>query len=369
MSCCDLPPASFFSSDDLAAPTRSSLVKIVHLLLLLELHAREDQRRSATSLSPPALPIDINLRGRVVRARSSNTGGSSSNHGHSLEGSGGSDGSPNSSRFTDYSFNATTSTRRSLDVPPYGQSVTFVERIKASDRDKDWGAPAGNVGSNSNRIYGDRRMAESAVDVLGVVEEDAGSRIIQPKRAALGRQSSSPSPTPRRQQQRFSSEVAPVLWLDTESSPKPRQRHSSDAVRPNRLVQRSVSSPIVKEGETDPVDPVRIPRDLSRRSMDSHRPWTPSSSTDHLPFPSATDALPSTPVSRPRPHKRWGSEIYFDRQAYIGGEQPSPARSRHESLHSPSPSSKSQRVMRTKLVLREDGRPTLTYVSASVSRR
>ena len=319
-------------------------------------------RRSASSLSPSAYPLDINLRGRMVRARSPNTTtGSSSHHGHSHDSSGGSDYSPGSSRFTDSTY-ATTATRRSLDVPSAGPSVTFVERIKGSDREKAWGEPAGNVGSN--RIYGDRRLSESAT-TLGVVEEDVGSRILQPKRAGLGRQSSSPSPQ-RMQEKRVSSEAVPILCLDTSSSsPKPRQRHSSDAARPIRLVQRSVSSPIVKEGETPSVD-APLSRELRRRSTDSYRPWTPSSSTDYLPFPTTgTATSPATPVSRPRPHKRWGSEVYIDRQPF---EQPSPARSRHESLHSPSPSSKGQRVMRTKLVLREDGRPTLTYVSSRAGR-
>lgn len=368
----DIPPTDQFDSSDLTSPSRSSLLKVLRTLTLLEHLAYHNPRRSASSLSPTSLPMDINLRGRAVRARNTNTGGSATSFGHSFESSTGSDGSPNSSRFTDYSFVAP---RKSLEVPPpsTGPSVTFVERAKASDREKDWGAPAGNVGNN--KIYGDRRMSESAIDVLSVVEEDdnaAGTGIHVPKRGGLGRQSTSPSPTPRRPK-RFSSDAAPVLWLEggAGGSPKPRQRHSSDMARPVRLAKRSVSSSAAEQTTTqrEEFGPIKISTELRRRSTDSHRAVTPS---ENIPFPSSTSTETTrTPAVAPRPrqHKRWNSEVYVERTLVGKEEHASPARSRHESFQNPSPLKEQGvggkgKVTRTKLVLREEGRPTLTYVSS-----
>lgn len=338
----------------------------------------EDERRlSASSLSPAPLPIDINLRGWVVRARSTNAGHAQR---HSFDNSTASDSSPGSSKFTDYSFGAPGGGRKSLEVPPpstissatsTGPSVTFVERVKGIDREKDWGAPGVNVGSN--KIYGDRRMAESAIDVLSVVEEDdSSSGIHVPKRAVLGRQSSSPSPTPRRAKRYSSDAPAPVLWLDGGASPRPRQRHSSEAVRPIRLVQRSFSSSAAEQTamQREEFGPIKISPELKRRSNDSALQQRHSTPSSEVPFPSSADAdtpdsrASPTPVGpRPRQHKRWNSELYVERPVVTKEEYVSPARSRHESFQSPSPM-KGQRVTRTKLVLREEGRPTLTYVSA-----
>lgn len=371
-----LPPSSLFFASDLLEPDADldSLKRIVHTLTAI------DDRSASTGStlqrpSPTPLPLDINLRGRLVRARSTNAGtnggggGSSAGHADSHEDAGSSfssQSSRQSSRMTDYSFAAPA--RKSVDVPSVNSalstsgtplSVTFVERIKASDREKEWGAPAGVVGSN--KVYGNRFGSESAVNVMTVVEEDemgVGGSACAPKPL---RQSSSP-----RRAKRFSSDAIPLLRLDSPS--KSADHVPEQASKP----RRSMSS-----GANDVQRPVVLAQMLAAASRSSS-----SNSVDggdamtSVPFPSPRSLSPSTahdsasPHRRPQQHKRWNSEIVIEQPMVRRDEAESPVRSRHESFQAPSPSlspirdggKSGTRIARTKLVLREEGRPTLTYV-------
>lgn len=316
-----------------------------------------DSQHSDSAPSP--LPIEINLRGRVVRVRQ-NAGL------YSLEGSTSSSASPFGSEF---SFG-----RRSLEVPSSmsssSPSVTFLERIKASDREKDWGAPSGNVGNN--KVYGDRRMAESAIDVLAVVEED-DSPIKRGRKLSVRQGSISPTAAPRRAK-RLSFETPPSTdATGTSGAPRPRPRHSSDLSRPSRLSTRSFSSSSTEQTarERDEFGPIKVSSHLLSRNQAQVALGVASS----IPFPSpptenddrANSRLLPPIVTRPREHKRWNSELFIDQPLSANSDSEEHPGPRHKSLAATAQevedrSPRAQRAARTKLVLKENGRPALTYV-------
>lgn len=354
------------------------LRRVLHTLAVLEARASTPYASRRLSSSSGSIPIEITGKIRPVRARSANYG-----HGRDPSGSASTgdqtistSSSPSSSKFTDYSF--ASSARHSLDQPPPIPllSSSPVPSISFADRAKDPVVSNTGAGLYGNRqIYSDRRMAESAIDVLSVVEEDEGStgrlsransRHSQP--VPLGRDASPPprpSPSTRRTT-RFSLNEK-VTWLDTttavsSSSQSPaRKRHSSDMARPAGLGgKRSFSFPAAPPGDAG------VKRHASLASIASMSytvvpssgiPFPPSPEKERNPGPQLE------PLANDRRHKRWNSELHVEKPF---GKEDLPSL-RHESLavggggsgwegekRSPAP--------RMKLVLREDGRPTLTYV-------
>lgn len=362
--------------------TRSGMRHVLRTLVAIELRSPGAYNSRLVS----SLPMEINLRGRALRARSVNSGT------HNLEGSATSNeamsSSPSSSsRFTDYSFGGRDLGRNSaeMQVPSGG----FSERER--EKDLEWS------GTTKTKVYGDRRMAESAIDVLSVVEEDEPRTVGKGSRAHL--RFSSPlifpreqsSPTKRNRTIRYSSDASSVTGaaLSLERGyalPTPhRKRHSSEMVRPSGLAyQRSFSHSAVSPSqlEKDERGPIEVDNDIARpesRTSDSSNSTSPSQKTlkplSTVPFPSKSpDSFLSRqppiglgrPPSGPRQqHKRWNSELYIERP--LGRSDSTAPRSRHESLVPPEAEEgrKLSRVARTKLVLREDGRPSLTYVRST----
>lgn len=321
-----LAPSSLFSAEDLLQPDELSLSRIIHTLTAIE-----DRSAPAKSSLMNPLPLDINLRGRLVRARSTNAAPISLD-GREESGSISSENSRTSSRMTDYSF--AIPAQKSVETPSVssggssGPNVTFIERIKASDREKEWAAPAGIVGCN--KIYGNRSGSESAVDILTVVREDeTGASKANGEQATRGfHQSNSP-----RRTQRYSSDVIPVLRLDGTSSPRP---------GPSHFVQTQRSRCSGVEDTTRPIGHLQM-----------------------LESSSQTSSIAQIDLeSRPKQHKRWNSEIIIEPSALRDLPEGS-ARSRHESFQSSTPPRLSNRtpvkIARTKLVLREEGHPTMTF--------
>lgn len=459
---------------DLLSGQREGLLIVLRTLSLIEGQVRpKSNRERSHRKSSPSIPIDINLRGRVIRAKSLNVGMGSSvgslirdsksttyssgsgttASGSRLSGSPDSSNTSNSRITSDSSFGSTGTGHlrksvelgaRELERPispptvlapplPRASSVTF------SVNDEEWGTPGGSSGNGKkNTIYGDRRMAESAVDILTVVEEDepAFSGFLRAT-AAASRSSYSaysghrldrdpPSPSPRRT--RFYSDApalsAPSILGPASSRyakqslhlppPQSRSRQNSDSAKYPRLnLKRSFSDSRASRTQRQELGPIRVDQDMSsnqisransKTSMISESPSsrtllsTPTTSS-FLPFPPSTSAtsisslatttsLPTptpnrtrTPSyaskpSRPNQHKRWNSELYVTdspvkkelRAEYGGVGGGSFVRSRHESYQSRSEAAMKSKgeaagkVARTKLVLREDGKPTLTYV-------
>ncbi|KAL8286801.1 hypothetical protein RQP46_004329 [Phenoliferia psychrophenolica] len=129
--------------------------------------------------------------------------------------------------------------------------------------------------------------------------------------------------------------------------------------------------------ERDEFGSIHISPDLARRSTLAPSP------SDSIPFPGSSSDEAELPVAPPttttapphsRKHKRWNSELHIEKPVGGGGRggddefqfpPVNPPRSRHQSYAGGeakgSSASSSQPAARTKLVLREDGRPTLTY--------
>lgn len=345
----------------------------------------EAQRLLETQISPLALgspqplPIEIDLKGRAIRAKSYG-GLSRSSQEHERERSGSAErylsSSPDSSRFTDL---AMSSARTSLDVPHAGSNLkSVVERTKEREVE-------GVVG-RKNKVYGDRRMAESAIDLMSVVEEDDGTQGRRDAKALARRSQpvfpsrdyrsppTSPSPLPVRSR-RYESEAVAPLGMETSGLfpqvARVRKRHSSD-------VARSIPVGLKRSPSQSAVDPsilqraeLPVPVFLQIRSNSQPAPTSLPPSTSPVPFPATSP--PSirpelSPIQIPRQHKRWNSEVHIER--VTRDDVGFGVRSRHESFNPSSPlggrpdlERSASRVERTKLVLREDGRPTLTYVS------
>ncbi|GAA6013616.1 hypothetical protein JCM11491_002727 [Sporobolomyces phaffii] len=362
-------------------------------------------RSNTVSLHPsPSIALDIDFRGRLLRARnpspaspppslpmstSASIGSSDSSHASSSL----NNFSPPSSRFADWSSRRSSDTSLSLSINPPTPEKDPVASSSGS--------------SKSSEFYGisDRRLAESAVDVMAVVEEDEapvripsrlGGRAPSVKRSSTAKSSVSP---PRR-----SSSKRLSLERTLTSSPQPevhviprtRTRPSTTPTAPIRLANananRSVSSGSVVEptrseeegfGSGFSIGTGVRPSSAARVNFAETRSPRASNLADPVPFPATAHTAESTRLAMPmerKPHKRADSELHIARPlspsgstiAGIGIGLPS-ARSRHESyapegetVGEPLQARKTSRRMsgqatRTKLVLREQGKPTLTF--------
>lgn len=240
-----------------------------------------------------------------------------------------------------------------------------------------------------SRLYGERRMSESTVNVMTVVEEDdspEGSRLLRSRSrhsqsafVANSTQSDEMSAHPILRQHRvhsltrLSNSSSASLLLDRASElrlPQPRKRYSSDFIsRPPLVLTRSLSlthSPASarisgREGRrTAPA--ISIDTELSRSFSPTSRSARQEDDSNYsTPLdPIALSALlPQVNVN----HQRWNSEL-----TTIGSEEGGGARSRKHSLASPGRvEAEERRNTRTRLVLREEGKAPLTYVRTILS--
>ncbi|GAA5872447.1 hypothetical protein JCM16303_004521 [Sporobolomyces ruberrimus] len=366
-------------------------------------------RSNTVSLHPsPSVALDIDFKGRLLRARNTNTPssppptstplsastsiGSDSSHAESAF----SNFSPPSSRFADWSSRRSSDTSLSLSINP-------------PTPEKD---PLGSSTSvnRSSDFYGisDRRHAESAVDVLARVEEDEsplripprlGGRVPSVKRSTT---KTSVSPPRRSSSKRLSLErtLSTAAQPDVVIISRNPSRHPNSLVvaHPGRLSEtnRSISSGAAVEPTRSEKEEygsrfsistgVRSPTGASKVNFaDTSSSRAPSSSLrreDSIPFPSdATAASRRLPSLERKPHKRANSDLHVGQLVSsptssgpgIGLGLPPMTRSRHESIAPDVDSAgdalqarrtsrrKSGQVPRTKLVIREKGKPTLTY--------
>ncbi|GAA5896892.1 uncharacterized protein JCM6883_007041 [Sporobolomyces salmoneus] len=359
-------------------------------------------RSNTVSLHPsPSVALDIDFKGRLLRARNTHspsspppppppalTSSTSTSSDSSHVGSSLSNFSPPSSRFADWSSRRSSDTSLSLSInPPTPEKDPLA--TSTSNRRSDFYAIT------------DRRQTESAVDVLAIVEEDEsplriptrlGGRAPSVKRSSTAK--SSVSPTRRSSAKRHSLERT----LST-----PTSRHSEVQIIPRtRRALHSSTTSIVQPRSS--VDATRPERDESGSGfsigtgvrplggggarvnfVDS--PRNSSGPAEPVPFPSAVQGIATSSSPRAslatsrKPHKRANSELHVAQPLSpnssaegIGLGLPPPARSRHES-YSPevdptgealqarkvSRRMSGNQATRTKLVLREKGKPTLTY--------
>ncbi|GAA5997736.1 hypothetical protein JCM5350_000713 [Sporobolomyces pararoseus] len=399
----------------------------------------------STPLSPPPLPrsntvtlhpspsvaLDIDFRGRLLRARnthspssppapptplpSSTSIDSDSSHG----GSSLSNFSPPSSRFADWSSRRSSETSLSLSVNP--------PTPEKEDLSSSTSSSTGNYTSRHSDFYGisDRRHAESAVDVLAIVEEDEtplriptrpGGQAPSVKRSNTAK--SSVSPTRRSSSKRLSLERT----LSTSSGevhiiPRTRRATPFSALSASQARLSDPSRVVASVGSSEAC---RLENDSQGSGfsigtgvrpspstgtgvsggggarvnfVDSRTSFTPTRSQsggggEPVPFPSAAREIAASPrasfaTSNHKPHKRANSELHVAQPLSpaatlgqgIGLGLPAAARTRHES-YSPdmvdatgdalqarkvSRRTSGQQAARTKLVLREKGKPTLTY--------
>lgn len=380
------PPPALPTPD---LPTQSSTSLILPLP-----SARNSLSDADTSHSPPALvrsysvglhpepvQLDIDFRGRLVRARNSHPAGSSP----SLTLSSTSSSSPGSSQISDW--RSGTGSRNSSDTSVAASAQNCEQ--KAHDR-----------ASTLYALSGDRRVVESAIDVLAVVEEDEtplpASPMFRPKRSPTKRGNIElPHRRSSRGQKRISLDGSLPLQGDLDVVVVSRQRIRSAApapssaappLRPFRLstTDRALSSGAV-------IEPTRSEREQFGLSSTAAQDTPPSAAPD----PSVRPFSPA--LDRPRAGKRYLSELHApgsrpvspasDRDYGVGLGHPSglvsgksSSRTRHESLvfsgdevmtsgseylqRRVSRRISSGAATRTKLVLREKGKPVLTYVSA-----
>ncbi|GAA5974048.1 hypothetical protein JCM11641_008233 [Rhodosporidiobolus odoratus] len=339
-------------------------------------------RSNTVGLHPSPVPLDIDFKGKLVRARNSQPVTASPSFTISSSSSFGLGSSPGSSRFSEWGrpVNSRKSSETSLST-----SVGMHERDELP-------LPKGGLYA----LASDRRLVESAVDVLAIVEEDEAplspAPALRAKRSP-SKPSSSPSRRPSTSRKRISLEspLSNATSSDVLVVPRSRARPPSASPpvsspgkipRPYRLSMsdRSHSSGIV-------VEPTRNERE-------EH--GLPSSSSTIVPFPSGLSRAASPPRAspqRPRAGKRCISELHAeerplssDREKLYGlglglpssmgsGGVVGGGRTRHESLgldgeevqvsdfrqRRASRRVSSGAATRTKLVLREKGLPTLTY--------
>lgn len=382
----NISPEDLFAPSDLLLNQRVGLRKVLHTLSVIE----SNRPRSAPTSS--ILPEEINLRGRVLRARSMNNPAKSNSSvdSHGIDsllettpprGS----NSPDSSAYNTDSPSNSADRKKSFETRP---SITFVDRIY--DRET-------SARFKKNSIYsgGDQRMTESAIDisVLSIVEEDelvtlkSKARYSQPiitidtKNIPQVRRSNSKRYQPSDVSMRLDSpDGLPV--------PRIRSRNSSEISKPARLTLKRSMSNITTAAEAferQELVPSSGRKDfIARRSNSGNTSSSNSKGIQiapvaYVPFPS-TPSPTSTPPRTPRTpifikaespsrpshqHKRWNSELYVDNSTLA--EDITNTRTRHESLANSRrldgvETEESSKTARTKLVLREDGRPTLTYV-------
>ena len=359
-----LNSSDLFQPSDLLSATRTGLHKVTNTLIALE--------RCVSSTTSTFLPSDINLKGRRTRENAASPSPANlADDSDSMRGGAGWSTSPSdsSSHFTAYSFRGSNAPSHST-----GPSVTFIDSV----RERRGSAGGGGGGGGKNAIYSDRRMAESAIEIMSVVEEHespslarrvrAQSRHSQPSFAPLFSPptfsliSTSPpppfpvlSPTPR-QPTRSNTDFGASLTLEPGAAfPTPRRQRfalessNRSGLKLGRSLSTSAAAPNLTEREE------QGPLNRAARSNTS---FVPSSSCadrklNRSPTPSSPLHL-SPSASRPGSHQRWSSEV-GPRADSEGGSRGSTESARERD-------SSSGEGGRTKLVLRENGRPTMVYV-------
>ncbi|SGY32139.1 BQ5605_C002g01322 [Microbotryum silenes-dioicae] len=324
---------------------------------------------STASTSPSAIiAFGINARGRQLRPKSipppsANAGGPKSSLDVPV------------SRFTEDFTRASQPLLESRN-DSRGPSVTFSDRprLSAASGDKDRGTPG------PHPLYSLRRGAESAVDFLSVVEEDDATNILP--------QLHSDARSNRRSSKRLSSDAAYASSsLEALSRnvlagavyPGRRSFDEATAVRPSFAMYRSLSASSIDESIQEDDDSsshsapnitsvhhlggrVGIPRGVSLSKL---QPLT-------APTQGVCAQASNTSPVRPRQHQRWRSEVVLEK---MDGNSLNPHWSRGSTFSSEgnlaaasnrfssdeSIDGRPTRIARTKLVLRENGRPALTY--------
>lgn len=272
--------------------------------------------------------------------------------------------SDSSSHFTAYSFKGSNGALSQS----HGPSVTFIDSLRER---------RGN-GGGKNTIYSDRRMAESAIEIMSVVEENespslarrvrAQSRHSQPSFAPLFSSPSPPlfpiiSPTPPpfpihspspRQPQRNHSDIGASLQLESGAAfPTPRRQRfalessNRSGLKLGRSLSTSAAAPNLTEREE--AGPLNRVANFSRSTQ-----FVTDRKMSQSPSPSSPLHL-SPSASRLGSHQRWSSEVGPSRADFEGGSRGSTESARERDSTNPEGG-------RTKLVLRENGRPTMVYV-------
>lgn len=293
--------------------------------------------------------------------------------------------SPDSSAYNTDSPSNSADRKKNVESRP---TITFAERIydrESSSRTKTTSIYSG----------GDKRMTESAIDisVLSIVEEDelltlkSKARYSQP----IITIDTKNIPQVRRSNSKRYQSSDTSMRLDSPDGlpvPRVRSRNSSEINKPARLTLKRSMSNITTAAEAferQELIPSSGRKDFIARRTNSSNASTSNpkgiqiAPVAYVPFPSTPSPV-STPPRSPRTptaikpdspsrpshqHKRWNSELYIDSSAKL--EDSTNVRTRHESLANSRRSGDvekevSSKIARTKLVLREDGRPTLTYV-------
>ncbi|GAA5940863.1 hypothetical protein JCM10213_007988 [Rhodosporidiobolus nylandii] len=338
-------------------------------------------RSNTVGLHPSPVPLDIDFRGKLVRARNSHPADASPSLTISSSSSFGAGSSPGS-RFSEWS--APPNSRKSSET-----SLTF----SLGTHEQEAPPPA------KGGLYAlamDRRMVESAVDVLAIVEEDEAPLSAAPA-VRVKRSPSKQSPARR------TSSSRKRISLDSSLSPDP----SSDVLVIPRQRSRPppCSSATLFPGPSDvsgkPARPFRLSQtdrtfssgpvlEATRNEKDElgfHAVTPPI-----LPFPIAAQRAASPPrvsPQRPRAGKRCLSEVHAGERPLAGdGDKPyglglglpsslamNGGRTRHQSLaideedvpaadlrqRKASRRVSSGAATRTRLVLREKGQEPVTY--------
>ncbi|SCV68687.1 BQ2448_808 [Microbotryum intermedium] len=332
--------------------------------------------QSSTASATPSsiIAFEINARGRQLRAKSIPPWGS---------GVGGARRSLDLtehaplSRFTE-DFATTDQSSMHGRNDPIGPSVSFVNQPRRSTGDKDRGSSAG-----PHALYSLRRGAESAVDFLSIVEEDDATDMrphlhVEPE---LNRKSSRSSSKCLSSDAAYTSglEGFPRNVVSGIGLPGRRLFDDATAARPSFAMYRSLSTTSIDENIQEDSDssPHLAPPSISVHSLGGPRVGTqlgaPLSKLRPLtsPIRGASAETSSTSPIRPRQHQRWRSEVVLEK---IDAAPLNPSLSRKSTLSSVNIEAASSRfssdgsmdgrptrIARTKLVLRENGRPTLTY--------
>ncbi|GAA5861956.1 hypothetical protein JCM8547_001538 [Rhodosporidiobolus lusitaniae] len=340
-------------------------------------------RSNTVGLHPSPVPLDIDFKGRLIRARNSHPNNASPSLAASIS-SFGTSSPPNTSRFSDWG-------------PPSGGSrksseTSLTMSIAPDEREEGPWPPVKKGGLYA--LATDMRLVESAVDVLAIVEEDetpySSAPPVRVKRSPSKQAGSNGSPARRPSaagRRRISFEPPPSHGdADVLVLPRTRIRPTSTSAsgspskpaRPYRLSagDRTLSSGVV----TEPTRNEQEEYGLRRTSLE--------------PFPlalkrSASPLRASSPQRQRTNGKRCLSELHVEERSMssereklygLGLGLPSSmavagGRTRHESLAAESDEPvggdlrarrASRRIssgsaVRTKLVLREKGKATLTY--------
>ncbi|GJN91852.1 hypothetical protein Rhopal_004875-T1 [Rhodotorula paludigena] len=342
-------------------------------------------RSNTVGLHPAPVPLDIDFKGRLVRARNSQPVPSSSTSSPSLTLS----SSPGSSRFSDWH-------------PPVGSRKSSDTSVTVSTQDHDDPLRPPQPPKASGGLYAlaasERRGVESAVDVLAIVEEDeapfTGAPALRAKRSPSKR---GPGDSPRR---RYSAGSA---GTKKPSSPLASELADETAI----LIVPRTRARAPPAGEATPSNPTGKPTypfrlSTADRSFSAGAALEPTSSErdelglhQPLPLPQPSFAALTPPRAGPRAGKRCLSELERssasrerdDAYGLVGLGLPSSLgdgtaagrRTRHESFaregdeeasvaaHGEYRQRRASRrvssgtATRTKLVLREKGKPVLTY--------